>query len=148
LNKNILKTGVQEFIEKKWNTDTLTVLLQKPQFAQVTQKELVVQLEAKKRCHKKLPTWFNTPKVYYPAKLNIEQTSSEKTALYKSELVSGKQLLDMTGGLGLTPTIFPKRLKGSFIVKWIWNFQKSLPIILNCWGQRPLQVFQKMDLIS
>src|SRR5690606_11971982 len=39
---------------------------------------------------------------------NIEQTSSEKTALYKSSLVSGNTLVDITGGLGVDSYYFAK----------------------------------------
>jgi len=76
LNKNILNIGIQDFIQKNWSTDTVSVLLQKQLFEGVTQKELVVQLEAKKKCQNKLPIWFNTPQIYYPNKLNIEPNYS------------------------------------------------------------------------
>ncbi|MBU2996706.1 class I SAM-dependent methyltransferase [Cellulophaga baltica] len=109
MNKNILKTGVQYFISKKWNTDIMSILLKKPIFDGVSQKELVEQLEAKKKCHTKLPTWFNTANIYYPNKLNIEQTSSEITATYKANLVNGKSLIDLTGGFGIDSYFFSKK---------------------------------------
>ncbi len=114
MNKNFLKTGLQEFIEKNWDTDIVSVLLKKPIFEGVSQKELAEQLEAKKKCRTKLPTWFNTPNIYYPNKLNIEQTSSEKTAAYKSRLVHGKSLFDMTGGLGVDSYYFSKKVEQLF----------------------------------
>jgi len=110
LNKNILKTGVQEFIKNNWNADIVSVLLKKQQFEGVSQKELAEQLEAKKKSQKKLPTWFTTPLIYYSNKLNIEQTSSEQTAKYKADLVSGKSLLDVTGGLGVDSYFFSKKV--------------------------------------
>ncbi|WP_165748571.1 THUMP-like domain-containing protein [Cellulophaga sp. Z1A5H] len=111
MNKNILNTGVQEFIAKNWNTDIMSVLLKKQQFTAVTQKELVEQLEAKKKCKEKLFTWFNTPEIYYPNKLNIEQTSSETTAQYKANLVNGNTLLDLTGGFGVDSFFFSQKIK-------------------------------------
>ncbi|MBO0592775.1 class I SAM-dependent methyltransferase [Cellulophaga sp. E16_2] len=111
MNKNILNTGVQEFIAKNWNTDIMSVLLKKQQFTAVTQKELVEQLEAKKKCKEKLFTWFNTPEIYYPNKLNIEQTSSENTAQYKANLVNGNTLLDLTGGFGVDSFFFSQKIK-------------------------------------
>lgn len=106
MNKAILKTGVQEFIKKNWNTDTLSVLFKKPFFEGISQKELVEQLEAKKKCKDKLPTWFSTEGIYYPNKLSIEQTSSEKAAQYKAGLIHGKTVLDSTGGLGVDSHFF------------------------------------------
>ncbi len=87
----------------------MSILLKKPIFEDVTQKELVEQLEAKKRSESKLPTWFNTPNIYYPNKLNIEQTSSEVTAQYKTNLVAGKSLIDLTGGFGIDSYFFSKK---------------------------------------
>ncbi len=110
MNKNILNTDVQNFINKNIDTDIVSVLLKKPIFEGVTNLELTGQIEAKKKCKKKLPTWFRTPQIYFPNKLNIEQTSSEKTALYKAEIVAGKSLIDLTGGLGIDSYFFSKKI--------------------------------------
>ncbi|MEO0571048.1 MAG: class I SAM-dependent methyltransferase [Bacteroidota bacterium] len=112
MNKTLLKTGPQEFIKNNWNTDILSFLLKKPIFDTISQKELAEQLEAKKKCRHKLPTWFNTTNIYYPNKFNIEQTSSEITAEYKSRLVHGTSLLDMTGGFGVDSFYFSKKTNG------------------------------------
>lgn len=88
----------------------MSVLLKKPFFKGVSQKELAEQLEAKKKCKNKLPTWFGTPNIYYPNKLNIEQTSSEITAAYKAQLIDGESLLDMTGGFGVDSFYFSKKV--------------------------------------
>ncbi|MBS9463909.1 class I SAM-dependent methyltransferase [Flagellimonas sp. 389] len=111
MNKTLLNTGVQNFIKNNWNTDIVSVLLQKPIFEGISQKELAEQLEAKKKCKDKLPTWFNTANIYYPNKLNIEQTSSELTANYKSSLIAGKTLLDVTGGYGVDSYFFSKKFE-------------------------------------
>ncbi len=110
MNKNVLNTGVQYFINNNWNTDMMSVLLKKPLFEGVSQKELVAQCEAKKKCQDKLPTWFSTPQIYYANKLNIEQTSSEITAKYKAQLVHGNSLIDLTGGFGIDSYFFSRRL--------------------------------------
>ena len=110
MNKDILKTGVQKFIKNNWNTDIVSVLLKKQQFAGVSQKELAEQLEAKKKSQNKLPSWFYTDRIYYPNKLNIEQTSSEITAQHKAGLVDGKSLIDCTGGFGIDSHFFAKKL--------------------------------------
>lgn len=89
----------------------MSVLLKKPFFDGISNKELAQQLEARKKCEKKLPTWFAKPKIYYPDTLNIEQTSSEITARYKSEMVSGKSLVDTTGGWGVDTYLFAQKFK-------------------------------------
>ncbi|WP_298488449.1 class I SAM-dependent methyltransferase [uncultured Maribacter sp.] len=114
MNKEILSTGVQIFINNNINTDTMSVLLKKSPFTGVTSKELVEQIEAKKKCQKKLPKWFNTPNIYFPNKLNIEQTSSEKTAEYKASILTKKTVIDITGGFGIDCYYFSKKMKEVF----------------------------------
>ncbi|MGB3152554.1 MAG: class I SAM-dependent methyltransferase [Maribacter sp.] len=74
-------------------------------------KELVEQIEAKAKSTKKLSTWFSTSNIYYANKLNISQTSSELTANYKTGIVNGKTLLDVTGGFGVDSYAFSKKVK-------------------------------------
>nr|WP_313783526.1 class I SAM-dependent methyltransferase [uncultured Allomuricauda sp.] len=92
----------------------MTVLLSRPVFEGISQKALAEQIEAKKKCKDKLPTWFNSSKIYYPNKLNIEQTSSEITAAYKTEIVSGKSLVDLTGGFGVDSYFFSRKIDQVF----------------------------------
>ena len=108
MNKSILNIEIQEFINNNLNSDTLEILLKKPYFLNIENKEIVEQVESKKRCKNKLPTWFKTPKIYYPNKLNIEQTSSEITAEYKSKFIEGNSLIDLTGGFGVDTYYFSK----------------------------------------
>ncbi|WP_394749437.1 THUMP-like domain-containing protein [Spongiimicrobium salis] len=92
----------------------MSVLLKKQVFEGVTPQELVQQLEAKKKCKNKLPTWFRSPKIYYPKKLQIEQTSSEITARYKAEIIAGKSLVDLSGGFGVDSYFFSKKMDRVF----------------------------------
>ncbi len=118
MNKNILNTGVQVFINNNLNTDILSVLLSKPTFAGISQKELAQQIVSKKKALSKLPTWFNTPLIYYPNKLHIEQTSSEITARYKANLVDGKTLADLTGGFGVDAYFFSQKMTRVYQCEW------------------------------
>lgn len=111
MNKLILNTVNQHFINNNLDTDIVSLLLRKTDFEEVDIKELVEQIEAKRRCKSKLPTWFNTENIYFPNKLNIEQTSSEITAQYKSTLVKGLSIIDLTGGFGVDAFNFSKQFK-------------------------------------
>ena len=110
MNKNRLKTGVQGFIQENIDTDIVSVLLKKSNFDDIDSKELAEQIEAKKKCKSKLPLWYKTTQIYFPNKLNIEQTSSEKTAAYKAKIVAGESLLDLTGGFGIDSYFFSKKM--------------------------------------
>lgn len=111
MNNTILNTEIQEFINKHLNSDISSLLLKGICFSSVEAREIIEQIEAKKRCEKKLPTWFKTQTIYYPNKLNIEQTSSETTAKYKSNLIKGESIIDLTGGFGVDCFYFSKRFK-------------------------------------
>ncbi len=110
MNKNLLKPEVQNFIKENEDTDIPSLLLKKPVFDIVSNQDLAQQIEARKKAEKKLRLWFRTNAIYYPNKLNIEQTSSETTAKYKAALVSGKSLLDVTGGFGVDSYYFSRRI--------------------------------------
>ncbi|MFL0352484.1 THUMP-like domain-containing protein [Xanthomarina sp. GH4-25] len=108
MNNAVLNIENQAFINKNINTDLAVLLFKKHTKLQVDIKVLIEQIEAKKRCKKKLPTWFQTSNIYYPNKLNIEQTSSEITAKYKASLISGNSIIDITGGFGVDCFYFSK----------------------------------------
>lgn len=108
MNAAILQSDVQDYINMHLKSDPMALVLKSVSFDGVTTAEVVEQIEAKSRCEKKIPTWFQQPSIYYPNKLNIEQTSSEVTAAFKSRLISGKTLIDLTGGFGVDAYYFAK----------------------------------------
>jgi len=111
VNKILLNTAVQEFINKHINSNIQELVLRGSPFEGLDIKELIEQIEAKKKCVLKLKTWFDTPGIYYPNKLNIEQTSSETAARIKSEFIKGESIVDLTGGFGVDSYYFSKQFK-------------------------------------
>jgi len=117
LNKNIFDKSVQDYISKNLSTDVFKVILKKQIFPKVTNKEIAEQISAKAKSKKKLPTYFNTPNIYFPNKVNIEQTSSEKTAEFKSKIVTGNTMIDATGGFGVDSMYFSKEFKKTVYIE-------------------------------
>ena len=111
MNKAILNTEIQSFINNNLDSNITSILLKGTSFSSLDTKEIIEQIEAKKKCENKLATWFQTKNIYYPNKLNIEQTSSEVTAHYKSKLIKGNSLIDITGGFGVDCLYFSKHFK-------------------------------------
>jgi hypothetical protein len=107
-NEELLNIKVQEFISKNLNSDISKLILKGVPFLEIDTQSVIEQIEAKKRCKTKLKSWFNTENIYYPNKLNIEQTSSETTANYKANLIKGKTIIDLTGGFGVDCFSFSK----------------------------------------
>ena len=108
MNTEILHTEIQDFINDNLNSDVSKILLKGTNFNSVSTQEIIEQIESKLKCKKKLPTWFNSKNIYYPNKLNIEQTSSEIAAKYKSKLLTGNTIIDLTGGFGVDSYYFSK----------------------------------------
>lgn len=111
MNRGILHKEVQDFIQKNLRSNITQLILKGSPFEDISIQELAQQIVSKQKSEKKLPTWFQTENIYYPPKLNLEQTSSEVTANYKASLISGKSLLDMTGGFGIDSFAFSQKFE-------------------------------------
>ena len=111
MNKAILNKKVQEFIDVNLRLDTNGLILMKSIFIEVSNKELAEQIIAKLKCKDKLPTWFGLESGLFPVKISIEQTSSEETAKYKASLISGKNIVDLTGGFGVDDFYFSRNFE-------------------------------------
>lgn len=153
MNESILNIEIQEFINSKLHVDVSDLLLKGVPFEDIPSKDIISQIEAKKRCKTKLPTWFNTNNIYYPNKLNIEQTSSEITANYKAQLVSGQSLIDITGGFGVDAYYFSKHIdtvvhceindKLSEIVAH--NYKALGANNINCLNENGIDTLKRLD---
>ena len=124
----------------------MSVLLKKIDFKGITAKELAQQIEAKKKCKDKLPTWYTAPNIYYPHKVSIEQTSSETTAQYKAEIVDGKSLLDLTGGFGVDSYFFSKKIGQVFHCEMDEELSKIASHNFDVLGAKNIQTFSKNGL--
>lgn len=153
MNKAILNTEIQDFINSNLKSDISSLLLKGFHFDAIDSKAIIEQIEAKKRSKKKLPTWFNSENIYYPNRLNIEQTSSEVTAKHKANLVSGQSLIDLTGGFGVDAFYFSKQIQQvthceinaelSNIVKY--NYETLNISNITCKNESGIEVLKRLD---
>ena len=119
----VLNQAIQDFINSNLNKDISKIAFQKNPFPEVDFAVILNQITAKSKSEHKLPTWFSTKEIIYPSKISVEQTSSEKTAKYKSELISGENLIDLTGGFGVDDFYFSKKFKS--VVHCEMNYELS-----------------------
>lgn len=110
MNKNLLNKEVQEFIQKNTNGDFHQMLLRKTPFSSVSMQELVQQMKARKTAEKKFPFLIKEG-IIFPPQLNMEQTSSQSTAVYKAQLVSGNSMIDLTSGFGIDAWFLSENFK-------------------------------------
>ncbi|MFD1602319.1 class I SAM-dependent methyltransferase [Flavobacterium artemisiae] len=109
MNTSILHPDIQKFIIENTGADITKLALQKNPFPNVEWILILNQIEARTKAKEKLPTWFIAENIIYPSKISVEQTSSEKTASYKASLISGKTVIDLTGGFGVDDYYFSKQ---------------------------------------
>jgi len=111
MNNKLLHKDVQQFIDDHLKTDLPQLIFKGSPFTDITVQELAEQIVAKSKSKGKLPTWFNTDNIYYPKTLSVEQTSSELTAEYKSSLLAGNSIIDLTAGFGVDSYYFSKKFR-------------------------------------
>ena len=96
---DLLKSEIQLFI-KDYQGVTTDLLLKNNVFTEVTNKELVQQIQGRRVAIKKLPFLLREG-IIYPKNLSLEQASSEATARYKAQELRGKRFADLTCGLSI-----------------------------------------------
>ena len=110
MNKKLLHREVQEFI-KNYKEPISKLAFAGSPFKNITVQELMQQIDSRQKVKDKLPSFFSTENIYYPPKVNLEQTSSEITAQYKASIISGESIADITGGFGVDSFYFSKKFK-------------------------------------
>ena len=149
----LVQPEIQEFINKNIDKPIATIALQKNPFPQLDFKIILNQIEAKFKSKVKLSTWYNCSNIVYPSKISIEQTSSQVTANYKSTLVQGETLIDLTGGFGVDTFYFSKtinqvshceiNLELSSIVSH--NFKALKVTNINCIQGDSLEILENLN---
>ena len=153
MDQKLLDKKVQEFITAQVTTPIAKLALQKNPFPDIEWVAIVKQIEAKAKAKDKLPSWFETENIIYPSKISVEQTSSERTAEYKSTLVNGENLIDLTGGFGVDDYYFSKEVNQvvhceinsdlSAIVKH--NFEQLKCQNIQCYQGDSIETLQKLN---
>ncbi|CAA7196772.1 class I SAM-dependent methyltransferase [Chryseobacterium potabilaquae] len=144
MNKNILTQEVQQYINANLNADLHSLLLKKSPFNDVSIQEIVQQIKGKKVASKKFPFLLKEG-IVFPAQLNLEQSSSEITAIYKSNMVKGESFIDLTSGLGIDAYYLSRNFSKVTLVEQNIDL---LEIVENNWnilGKEARFVHQKLE---
>lgn len=92
--------NIQQFINANLNSDLHSLLLKKTPFPEFSMQEIVQQIKGKQVAQKKFPFLLKDG-IIFPPHLNLEQSSSDKTAVYKAQFLKGKKFIDLTSGFGI-----------------------------------------------
>jgi predicted O-methyltransferase YrrM len=93
--------ATRSFIRAHADDDVHALLLRKSVPPDVDVRFAVQQIEGRQKAYEKLPALAANPDFIFPAKLAMEQCSSESAARYKARLFAGRVVADVTGGLGV-----------------------------------------------
>ena len=102
------------FIENHFSEDTDKLFLKyhKEQVNEIDYLYCINQIKLRRKFADKFPSFVLRRDFLFPLSLNLEQSSSEYTAAYKSMLLKqGETLLDLTSGFGIDDIYFSKKAK-------------------------------------
>ena len=120
---------IQNYINANLSADLHSLLLKKSPFQEVSMQEIVQQIKGKQVAHKKFPFLLKEG-IIFPPQLNLEQSSSDKTAEYKSNLLKGKKFVDLTSGFGIDAYFLSKNFDNITLVE---RNTDLLKIVENNW---------------
>ena len=107
INTAFLDQKVQDFIKAHEHDDITKLILKGSPFESIDIQSIAQQIKGRQVAREKFPKLYHRDKIIYPPKLNLEQSSSERTAKYKAEfLKSNDTLIDLTGGIGIDTLAF------------------------------------------
>ena len=97
------------FITLHRGDDVRRLAFMADKFPSVNMSYALVQIQGWQMARSKLPTWATIDGIVYPPHLNMEQCSSEVTAIYKQRILARllgsfldqSTLIDLTGGFGV-----------------------------------------------
>lgn len=144
MGEKLLNIKVQEYINANLNTDLHALLLKKSPFPEVSMLEIVQQIKGKKVAQKKFPFLLKDG-IIFPPQLNLEQSSSEKTAIYKSKLLQGEKFIDLTAGFGIDAYYLSENFNEITLVE---QNPDLLEIVRNNWnvlGKKATFINQKLE---
>ncbi len=112
LNKTRLTEEEARFIEAHIGEDETKLLfkLSKMPVGEIDTAFCCSQIALRKRLKAKLPTFVTCRNALFAPSLNLEQSSSEQTADYKSRLIGkGERVCDLTSGFGVDAFFFAQK---------------------------------------
>lgn len=101
----------KSFIQQHETDDVKRLALQAHSYPNIHFQFVLKQIAARQIAKSKIPSWYANEDIIYPQHLSMEQSSSEKTALYKATLCKGDSLTDLTGGLGVDFSFMSRSFK-------------------------------------
>ncbi|WP_333818630.1 class I SAM-dependent methyltransferase [Ohtaekwangia sp.] len=102
----LLQERVQQFIHQHANDDERDLVLKYRNIEGVSSARIAEQIAGRRKAKEKLPAFYAAAGIVYPPGINLEQSSSERTAIYKAKIAKQENIpagtmVDLTGGFGI-----------------------------------------------
>lgn len=105
------------FVKEHAADDVQRLALEVRKHPEVDARFALDQIAGRQKSRTKLPSWAEVDALIFPPSVSMEQCSSEATASYKSSLVSGESLVDLTGGFGVDFSFLANRFSSAVYVE-------------------------------
>ena len=105
------------FVKEHAADDVQRLALEVRKYPEVDAHFALDQIAGRQKSRTKLPSWAEVDDLIFPPSVSMEQCSSEATASYKSSLVSGESLVDLTGGFGVDFSFLSSRFSRAVYVE-------------------------------
>lgn len=111
---------VKSFIKEHFLDEPHQMLLKHKSIFGVPTSLVVDQIVGRRKAKEKLPTWYQNEDVLYPPSINLEQSSSERTARFKAKMLTSEfasvafkkfSALDLSGGFGVDSFFISQKIE-------------------------------------
>lgn len=103
-----MNTETLDFIQKHRHDSVASIALLLSKKPELPKSYILNQINGLQKAKQKLPFLLKFTNFIYPSPRALSQASSEKTGLYKSEILKAKEVLDLSGGMGMDSYFFAK----------------------------------------
>jgi len=117
--EEIHSSKFQKFVQDHLKEDPALLLFKYQGKTNFDLKTAVHQISSRQKASKKLPTWSVDPNILFPPSISIEQSSSEETAQFKAKNLSGKLMIDLTGGFGVDSYFLSKGFEKAIYCEYL-----------------------------
>lgn len=102
----VSQPDIQNYLIEHEYDDERSLVLKQKEVNGVPSSLIASQLIGRRKAKTKLPGWYKTKGVVYPPGVNLEQCSSEATAIFKISIIKSQvspegTAIDLTGGFGV-----------------------------------------------
>ena len=102
----IASSNLQDYIFEHEREDEKTLVLKKREVSGIPTSIIATQLSGRRKAKSKIPSWYKTKGILYAPTMNLEQCSSEATAIFKTQIINSyvsnnHVAADITGGFGV-----------------------------------------------